>query len=163
MAHGAGGVAAALAQLAQATTDPRFGRAARRAISYEQAHFDVDLGNWPDFRQHASEESTWAWCHGVPGIGIARVMARLDDEDGWRQSDIAAALSSTEANGLGGLHNLCHGDLGNLDLFLLAAHDLDDEAWRGKALRHASSVIEHHREACVRRCDPYHDLDRPHR
>ena len=49
----AGGIAAALAQLGQVTSDPRFGRAARRAISYEQAHFDVDLGNWPDLRPHA--------------------------------------------------------------------------------------------------------------
>ena len=73
-----------------------------------------------------------------------------------------AALSSTEANGFGGLHNLCHGDLGNLDLLLLAARDLDDGAWRSKALRHASSVIEHRREAGGGGATPFTTSNRPH-
>jgi type 2 lantibiotic biosynthesis protein LanM len=161
LAHGAGGVAAALAQLARATANPQFGRAARRAIAYEQAHFDADIGNWPDFRDNTSDQPRWAWCHGAPGIGIARLMTGLDHEHESPQSDIAAALASTEGNGFGGLDTMCHGDLGNLDLFLLAARDLDDEAWRSRALRHASSVIERRREAGAWWCDPSHDLEPP--
>jgi lantibiotic modifying enzyme len=124
LAHGAGGIAAALAQLALVVPDPRFVRTARRALAYERAHFDAEVANWPDLRgddgtDHRLARFGWAWCHGAPGVGMARLMTPLDG----MQEDVTAATASTEAHGFGGFHNLCHGDLGNAELLLLAGDE----------------------------------------
>jgi lantibiotic modifying enzyme len=48
--HGAAGMAAALAKLAQASGESRFADAAQRALGYERSVFVAERGNWPDFR-----------------------------------------------------------------------------------------------------------------
>ncbi|MFZ9229613.1 MAG: lanthionine synthetase LanC family protein, partial [Prochlorococcaceae cyanobacterium] len=64
--HGAAGMAAALARLAQATADERYAEAARRAIAYERSVFVAETGNWPDFRSSAEpNEFMLRWCHGA--------------------------------------------------------------------------------------------------
>lgn len=59
--------------------------------------------------------------HAWRGIDPALRTADLDD-------DLRLALESTTAFGLFGNHSLCHGDLGNLELFTVAAdagHSVD--------------------------------------
>ena len=57
-----------------------------------------------------------AWCHGAPGIGLARAagLAYLDDE--VARQEVEAAARTTYQDGFGRNHSLCHGDLGNLEL-----------------------------------------------
>jgi lantibiotic modifying enzyme len=67
-----------------------------------------------------------AWCHGAPGIGMARLasLAHLDDAE--IRAEIDTALKTTLEKGFGGNHSLCHGDLGNLELLLQASLTLED-------------------------------------
>ena len=73
MSHGAAGFAYALSSLAAATGREDFAKAASECIAYEDATYDDMHHNWPDWR--GSNAPTWPcqWCHGAPGIGLARL------------------------------------------------------------------------------------------
>jgi type 2 lantibiotic biosynthesis protein LanM len=119
--HGAAGVAWALLRLAQVTGESRFRDGAWAAIAYERSLFSAEAGNWPDLRALPSGASPFrvAWCHGAAGIGLARLdaLAALDHE---AEREVKVALATTRREGFGRNHCLCHGDLGNAELLLLA-------------------------------------------
>jgi type 2 lantibiotic biosynthesis protein LanM len=149
LAHGAGGIAWALFELAAATGDRRYHAAAAEALAYERAHFSAERGNWPDFRDwvrpQAGDGGTvfpCAWCHGAPGIGIARLLSMRWEVDPVMADEVAAALRGTLQAGFGRSHCLCHGDLGNAELLLLTAQELHEEIWRHHALRCAQAVLD---------------------
>ena len=83
----------------------------------------------------------WSWCHGAPGIGLARLVAleHVDDVDVRKDLDIA--LESTVANGFLSNDSLCHGDLGNLELLLRARERGFGESWEGTLASEASRLV----------------------
>ena len=122
--HGAAGIGWALLELSALTGEPRFRNAAMRAIAYERRLYSTDHNNWPDLREQAGNGNpvfATAWCHGAPGIGLARLRALPHIDDAVTRGEIHAALRATAGAGPGMGHCLCHGDLGNLELFLLAS------------------------------------------
>ena len=102
--HGAAGMAAALARVAQATGDGRFADGARRAIAYERSVFVGENSNWPDFRSSSEPNAfMWSWCHGAPGILLARqviVDAGLADEQTASEQQIARSSTVAALTGL---------------------------------------------------------------
>ncbi len=150
-AHGASGFGHALLELFQATGDDRFLYGAERAFAYEREFFDPATGNWPDFRYlEISEYLAYGlapalrerlqrggippftptygamWCHGAPGIGLARLRAfELLGEPPYAEEGAAAvtatlvAVRNTPSN-----YSLCHGYLGNCETLLYAARVL---------------------------------------
>ncbi|MEU8043929.1 type 2 lanthipeptide synthetase LanM [Micromonospora echinofusca] len=127
LSHGAAGMATALFELWSVTGVERYAEAGRRALEFDRSLFDPASGNWADLRRPGLLSN--AWCHGAPGIGLSRVRIRralsrrpLPQVDGL-DAEIAVALRTTFAHGFGRNHSLCHGDLGNLDLPLLAGAD----------------------------------------
>jgi type 2 lantibiotic biosynthesis protein LanM len=167
LSHGAGGIAAALAQLSRVSPDRRFRRTAGRALAYERAGFVPAEGNWPDFRGDGAGDTDgapgfmWAWCHGAPGIGMARLATPVEGDEERRRSEVAAALAGTAAHGFGGPDILCHGALGNLDLLLLAAAEEGERASRYEALRRAEVVVDRRRRTGAWRFDKASGLDGP--
>jgi type 2 lantibiotic biosynthesis protein LanM len=147
--HGAAGIAWALARLGAATGEERYRAAARAAIAYERSLWSAEIGNWRDLRrlepapgQPATEPvPMWAWCHGAPGIGLARLATRPWLEDPAIDGEIEAALASTLQRGFGMNHSLCHGDLGNLDLLLQARRRPDGERLQPHIDRLAAQVL----------------------
>ncbi len=136
-AHGNAGIALNLLRLFEICGEERFRRGALAAIEYERSLFSAKHRNWPDLRvdtssgkkgdPHLPDEEKYmvAWCHGAPGIGLARLGSlKVLDDDAIR-AEIDAALATTLAMGFGMNHSLCHGDMGNLDTLLLAAQVLD--------------------------------------
>lgn len=83
-----------------------------------------------------------AWCHGAPGIGLARLLSLQHLDDAAVREEIDTALKTTVAQGFGGNHSLCHGDLGNLELLLQASEILDDPKWRHQVNRIAAMILE---------------------
>jgi type 2 lantibiotic biosynthesis protein LanM len=149
--HGAAGMAWALLELAAATDEARFRDAALAAIAYERGLFAPEAGNWPDLRECAKVDPAnndgqpkfmSAWCHGAPGIGLARLgsLSYLDNLE--IRAEIDVALRTTLAQGFGGNHSLCHGDLGNLELLLQASQVLPDPQWKAQTERIASTILE---------------------
>ena len=136
LSHGAAGIAWALFELAGATAGSlrqRCLEAGRAALDYEDSLYDDVRGNWPDLRakpEGYEDHRLLAWCHGAPGIGLAR-LATLEalasngllDETLERRlrRDVQRAASSTWQQGFGLTHSLCHGDLGNLEFLFEAA------------------------------------------
>ncbi|MCD0445103.1 type 2 lantipeptide synthetase LanM family protein [Glycomyces sp. A-F 0318] len=139
-AHGAAGIAHALAALGTRVGDRRFTEAAAAGIAYEQSVYRPEAGNWDDLRTPGTPaaELPVAWCNGAAGIGIARLLAapHLDESP---EEDIAAAVACTEQYGFERNDCLCHGDLGNLELLRLAGRGDRAEA------RLAASFAEAHR------------------
>jgi type 2 lantibiotic biosynthesis protein LanM len=156
--HGAAGMAWALLELAAVTGEERFRTAALAAIAYERSLFSPEAGNWPDLRDsetlgHAANNGQArfgvTWCHGAPGIGLARLhsLRHLNDTATW--AEINAAVKTTLAQGFGCNHSLCHGDLGNLELLLQASEK--DPRWRAQVNRIAAMILEsidRHRWLC---------------
>jgi type 2 lantibiotic biosynthesis protein LanM len=120
--HGAAGIAYALLRLYEVSGEVTFRETAQEAIAYERSVFNAEAGNWPDLRNSTIENPDFmiSWCHGAPGIGLARLggLPALDTDE--IRTDIAVALETTLRHGPQGLDHLCCGTLGRAE-FLLAA------------------------------------------
>lgn len=128
-AHGATGIAWSLLELASAASERPFLDAALGGMAYERTLFSHKIQNWRDLRelprlllsQQTSEGNFMShWCHGSAGIGLARIAAlrTIDDDVTAREAEVA--IRTTLRTGFGTNHSLCHGDLGNADLLLVA-------------------------------------------
>ena len=91
LAHGASGLGLSLLELHAATGRGDFLEAGRGAFFYEDTLFNEEQGNWPDLRAPgpgkpaptaSSAPCAMAWCHGAPGIALARTRAATLDPRG---------------------------------------------------------------------------------
>ena len=143
MSHGAAGFAYALASLAAATGRDDFAAAAAECIAFEDSSYDPARHNWPDLRWGG--EPTWPcqWCHGAPGIGLARlatakrgsVDARLLDDDARN------AVAGVEHGWRGLVDTLCCGSLGSIEFFSAAGDALARGDLRELASRRLLAVL----------------------
>ncbi|MDX1416319.1 MAG: type 2 lanthipeptide synthetase LanM family protein [Candidatus Promineifilaceae bacterium] len=144
-AHGAGGIAWALQELAAVTRNKNYSTTALQALAYERTHFSAAAQNWPDLRQNdpaaAAEPPRYpaAYCFGAAGAGLSRLAINRHLADEQLANEIETALMTTLNEGFGRSHCLCHGDLGNLELLLQAAQagykpQLDPEIERLKRM-----------------------------
>src|SRR5262249_3369804 len=152
LSHGASGIALALFELAAATNDARFAEAAERGVAYEERWFSPRHGNWPDFRElpASAPEEQWGysmtWCHGAPGIALARLRAwELTGRPEYRaQAETAlrttAATIHTAAPGMESWC-LCHGTAGNADVLLVGAERLGEASSQDLIAQAASRGI----------------------
>ena len=159
--HGASGIGCALLEMWAATGDEQYRHAGLEAFRYERSHFSPENHNWPDLRDGAGFAPqghtmfSMAWCHGGPGIGLARLRAleMLDDSEST-VADLNAALHSTTASCSNvvfpnsGSLCLCHGLGGNADL-LLAASDI----YGRRDLRQVAENVGHQAIAQIRTPD----------
>lgn len=151
--HGNAGIAWALLQLANLTGDTRFQEIALEAIVYERNLFVPKMNNWADLRHlektilkqdlNSSDiDCHHAWCHGAPGIGLARLASLKYIDNVQVRSEIDIALKTTINQGFGHNHSLCHGDLGNLELLLQASLHLDHSYWQPQVDRFTAMIVE---------------------
>lgn len=123
--HGTAGIGWALLELHQASGDERFLQAALDAFAYERTHFNVEQGNWPDFRRLPASYMS-AWCHGAAGIGLSRVRAWeiLRHETLFSEATVALNTVVADLPSLGN-SSLCHGTAGNADILIYASEKLN--------------------------------------
>ena len=149
--HGAAGIGWALSHLAAATGEGRFRDAAWAAMEFERDVFLPERQNWPDLRPPEKPlppgvpfvpPSICAWCHGAAGVGMARIDMPGFEGDDEVAREIDVAIETTRRVGFGGSHCLCHGDLGNLELLLLAAQKRNDTALRSDVYRRARGIVD---------------------
>ncbi len=153
LSHGAAGIAWSLLELNALTGVEAFRTTAFAAIEYERSLFSSEAGNWPDLRDYeASNQAAKdgrekghfmsAWCHGAPGIGLARLYSLRHLDDSKIRAEIDTALRTTTEEGFGGNHSLCHGDLGNLELLLTASRIFNDPQQHALVDRLTAMIIE---------------------
>jgi type 2 lantibiotic biosynthesis protein LanM len=150
MSHGSAGIALALLRLADKTGQRQFANYAERAIEAENQLFAPERGNWADLRTfegHRLEETYMTfWCHGAPGIGLARLNSLLLAHSTALEQqlihDLQQALRTTLDQGFGYNHSICHGDLGNLDLLITTSQYLPDQVNAEDITRLGSLILE---------------------
>jgi lantibiotic biosynthesis protein len=132
--HGTAGIGWALLELHGASREPRFLEAGLSALRYERRWYDAAQENWPDFRSDPQPGMqpicAVAWCHGAPGIGLSRIRAHqlLQEKECLTEATVAvrttaSSLSAALQSGQGNCC-LCHGNMGNAELLLLAGDTL---------------------------------------
>jgi type 2 lantibiotic biosynthesis protein LanM len=144
MSHGAAGFAYALASLAAATGREDFQNAASESLAFENATYNAERHNWPDLRHQG--EPGWAcrWCHGAPGIGLARagLMKRGAMNAADMKSDIGNALAGAEQAWPTEIDTLCCGTLGNVEFFCEAGDALGRPDIRAAAAERLAAVVQ---------------------
>ena len=142
--HGAAGIGLALLELFAATGDGRYRDGGRESFRYENALFNPERDNWPDFRYSADAGDRGhfgvAWCLGAPGIGLSRLRAmHIDPATPQHRLDAEAALRTvrrrlaSSADPGSEDFSLCHGWAGLGDFALLAGEALESAEARGLA------------------------------
>jgi type 2 lantibiotic biosynthesis protein LanM len=133
--HGVAGISWTLLELSAVSGEEQFRATALQGLEYERSLFMPQVSNWPNLQRlsdsilssaDAQESCMTAWCHGAPGIGLARLQMLPYLEDDAIRTEINTSLSTTLTHGFDQNHCLCHGDLGNLELFLQASLILKD-------------------------------------
>jgi lantibiotic modifying enzyme len=144
MSHGAAGFALALASLAAATGRDDFQEAASEALAFENSTYDANRHNWPD-RRHADEPG-WAcrWCHGAPGIGLARaaLLKQGKMDAAILRDDIGHALIGVDQAWPTELDTLCCGTLGNVEFLCEAGEALGRPDIREVAANRLAAVVQ---------------------
>jgi lantibiotic modifying enzyme len=146
--HGAAGIGLALLERWAATRDERFREAAERAADYEREWRRRAAGAWPDLRyitRRAARDApvpvSASWCHGAPGVALARLRA-VQLAGGRFRAEAEDALAHTRDFALALLADvpddpcLCHGAAGIADVLLCAGE-------RELGLRVARTTLSH--------------------
>lgn len=145
LSHGIAGIAYALLRLFQVTGDERLRQAALEGMAYERRTFSAEAGNWRAFDSSPEQPVFWTtYCHGAPGVGLARVggLAGADTPD--IRAEIAAAVQTTATLALEGLDFLCCGNFGRLELLLSAGLRLSQPDLIALARRQAARLAAQH-------------------
>jgi type 2 lantibiotic biosynthesis protein LanM len=144
MSHGAAGFAYALASLSAATGRDEFAKAASECIAFENLSYDAERSNWPDLRGDGEPGWPCQWCHGAPGIGLARIaMTKRGGLDSkLLATDIRNALVGVERGWPGPLDTLCCGALGSIEFFCEAGSALGRSDLRELASRRLMNLLE---------------------
>jgi len=149
MSHGAAGFAYALAALAAVTGRDAFAQAASECIAFENESYDAERHNWPDLRGQGAPSWPCQWCHGAPGIGLARIATAkgggLDAK--LVTADIRNALAGAERGWPGQVDTLCCGTLGSIEFLCEAADALGRGDLAEQAARRLAQVLEAARAA----------------
>jgi lantibiotic modifying enzyme len=160
--HGAAGIGLALLELFAVTGDQRFRSAGLGAFTYENTWFSKEHGNWPDLRSWALETTAegqmpygLSWCHGAPGIGLARLRALslVPEARDSLLGDARVALATTRAElakhavSRHGDVTPCHGIAGLAELVLCAGTTLDEPGYRAEAEEIGLALIDLWRRA----------------
>jgi len=144
--HGIAGIALALSQYNHIKPSIRLNYWITEALTYERSCFSKEENNWPDFRKndemHSIPRFMTAWCHGAPGIGIARLDMQHYWHDKLFNDEIEIAVNTTLKNGYHSYLNLCHGNLGNLELLFMLNEVKNTDLSKTQYLQQACNIIQ---------------------
>ena len=127
ISHGSSGFMVAFARLYARSGEPAFAACIQKLLAHEASLFDNSIGNWRDLRtmketasqserQGGQSSDAVAWCHGAPGILLARLEVKKncpDLETKCVERDIRRALEKLSTDIYRSGFCLCHGNLGN--------------------------------------------------
>ena len=128
-AHGAAGIAAALCRYGSHVNEPDVREVVEKAWGFERRLFAGNAGTWPTVRRDGGRILMAAWCHGAPGIALARAGVPAAMSDPLLRDEIEAAMAQTLAAPASQLDHLCCGNLGRADVALTVGRLTGVSAW----------------------------------
>ncbi|HEK9101349.1 type 2 lantipeptide synthetase LanM family protein [Bacillus pfraonensis] len=138
--HGTSGIVWALHELYQLTGEQMLYDTLKQGLAYERSLYMEDKKNWALPSAAELPQLPCAWCHGASGVVLSRLLLK---EAGYSDSlidiEIRDGLETIIKEGFGRDHSLCHGDVGNLDVLLLASKVLKEDIWK----QYSYAVGEH--------------------
>lgn len=139
-AHGAAGIAYALSRWTTHSADAAVREAVHRAWRFERRLFEANDGVWPTTRRDGARLVMAAWCHGAPGIALARACAPPEVADALVRDEIAAAATQTLSASDAQLDHLCCGNAGRADILLTVGLRTGTRAWIDGGLFRSEAV-----------------------
>lgn len=149
MSHGVSGLAIALGLAWSQSRDPLLRQVARDAIAYEDRYYCTIRENWQDLRENqctnGAEQFMYAWCHGAPGVLLARVfLARiglltLDSRTSGLVGGMGRRLRRMAATPSD--FSLCHGLAGVAEIVSLCAEMTNNAPLRAEVLAQWDAVL----------------------
>lgn len=151
--HGAAGISYPLARLYGVTGAAEFRTAAEEALAYENTLFDAQEGNWrrvfaPAFVEREKDRIQWfwsSWCHGAPGIGLARAASLRWFDNVQLHSDVDRALTATQralTSKPTPSRFLCCGDMGRVECLFTMARLTGISELEETARRYAARIVQ---------------------
>ncbi|MEC1543694.1 type 2 lanthipeptide synthetase LanM family protein [Bacillus halotolerans] len=142
LAHGAAGYAWALGLLGELSQEEKYKAEAQKLLVYENTFYNDCTGNWDkNADEKKGERNRVYWCHGAPGIALSRIMLKDIINSRTIKEDIDIALRKLITEGGIESHCLCHGTIGNADILLTAAEELNEGNFRIQALELTKTAL----------------------
>jgi type 2 lantibiotic biosynthesis protein LanM len=144
-AHGAAGIAFALARLFAWTGEPAFGRAAAEGIRFVRSR-SLGGGQWP-VADIAADDATgavpsmMAWCHGGAGVALA-LTAAADLSEEAVPAEVEAALAQASRWLPARPDHACCGTLGRCDVLVTIGRRTSRSAHVAAARALADRVVD---------------------
>jgi type 2 lantibiotic biosynthesis protein LanM len=126
-AHGAAGIACALARLFASTNDDAYRRAARRTYGWVRRCYLPGPANWPVAVTRdgsAAQGLMNGWCHGAPGVALSAIVAAGARRSPAIVRGIESALQGVAEWRPAQADHLCCGALGRAEVLLAAGERL---------------------------------------
>lgn len=152
--HGASGIGWGLSFAAERTGRADLRDAALGAYAYERRWFDEEEGAWRDLRNFKTPDkpvprkfATW-WCHGSPGIGLARLGAARRLGDPRLDDDLRLARELTRETVVRLVDDpdgdvcVCHGVIGNAEAAWLMGEALGDADASDEAMDVGHALVD---------------------
>ena len=138
-AHGAAGVAYALAALYSLSGEQRFRQAAEQGWAVQQQLYDADAGNWQD-RRGLTPVYLHNWCNGAAGIGLAAA-ASVAVLPALSATVERAAARLIDAPALSALDTICCGRFGQIESLLEMGMIMAQPTWIEHATAQARTAL----------------------
>ncbi|MES1042739.1 type 2 lanthipeptide synthetase LanM family protein [Peribacillus simplex] len=138
--HGTSGIALSLLRLSHLTKKDKYRELSYKAISYDQSLFDSEKGAWRDNRK---SDDSWVHqcCHGSTGIGLSRMIMSIYSNTDKYNDEITQSIHNIRKYGYKNSDTLCHGNFGDIELFLLARNHFNDNSYLNEAKRRGYNIL----------------------
>jgi len=145
-AHGATGIAYALARVYNLNQDPRIIPAINKLLDFEDCLYSPTMQNWPIIPQQSSAKPHvfWnTWCYGSPGISLARMAIReYLDSSLVCIRHLEEAVQSTAKMPILAIDHLCCGSFGILEILFKIAQEYPGYCSRKEVLARCSAILQ---------------------
>jgi lantibiotic modifying enzyme len=140
-AHGASGISFALLRLHEHSARTEHREAALEGFAFERSLYLPQARTWLDLRFNRPLEQS-AWCHGAPGMALARAAIHRQMDAAEISDDIEQALSIMTPLPHITEDHLCCGNIGCVEIACMLAQALGRPAMRQAGYELASRTLQ---------------------
>jgi type 2 lantibiotic biosynthesis protein LanM len=145
MAHGAAGISYLLFRLNRYVPKEEYYQTALDLLHYDRDYFDKENAAWKDGRKE-KDVCLHQWCHGSSGIGLSRALSLAYYQDDELYEEINIATNNVLKQGIKMDDGICHGNMGDTELFLTLYKRFDDQKYLNIAHEITQKVLERKNE-----------------